>query len=130
MRAGMSQEIVDPEAFRAFERDGWNRLAHGYHAAWEHLTTQIVPAMLDAANVTAGAEVLDIAAGPGYVSAAAAARGARTNGLDISETMVELAVASYPKLTFQTGDAEHLPFPESSFDAVLMNFGILHFPNA
>jgi SAM-dependent methyltransferase len=32
-------------------------------------------------------------------------------------------------LAFQVGDAEHLPFQDASFDAVLINFGILHFPN-
>jgi SAM-dependent methyltransferase len=44
--------------------------------------------------------------------------------------MTELASVNYPDLTFQLGDAEDLPFAENSFDAVLINFGILHFPDA
>jgi len=33
---------------------------------------------------------------------------------------------NYSKITFKEGDAEDLPFPDSSFDAVTMNFGLLH----
>jgi len=120
----------DPEAFRQFEHDGWNRLYQGYHLHWEHLTTQIVPSMLEATRVGAGASVLDVACGPGYVSAGAAERGATTVGIDLSENMVALASQNQPKLTFRLGDAEHLPFDDGTFDAVLINFGVLHFPDA
>lgn len=120
----------DPEAFRHFEHEGWNRLYLGYHNHWEHLTTQAIPQMLDGTGVTKGMDVLDVASGPGYVSGAASARGAKTIGLDLSEKMTELAAENYPNLTFQLGDAEDLQFPDGSFDAVLINFGILHFPDA
>ena len=120
----------DPEAFRTFEHEGWNRLYAGYHTHWEHLTTQAIPKMLDATRVGEGDSVLDIASGPGYVSAAAALRGAKTVGIDLSENMVAFSTRSYPNLTFKVGDAEALPFEEGNFDAVLINFGILHFPDA
>lgn len=126
----MLTAAIDQEAFRRFERDGWNRLHAGYHDEWEHLTTQIIPAMLDAAQVGAGDAVLDVACGPGYVSAAAAARGAITDGLDLSEEMVGLARRLHPGLSFRTGDAEALPYDDRTFDAVLINFGVLHFPDA
>jgi SAM-dependent methyltransferase len=120
----------DPDAFRNFEHEGWNRVSLGYHNHWERLTKQAIPQMLDVAGVTTGMDVLDVASGPGYVSGAASARGAKTIGLDLSEKMTELAAENYPDLTFQLGDAEDLPFPEGSFDAVLINFGVLHFPDA
>jgi SAM-dependent methyltransferase len=126
----MTEKAFDPDAFRTFEHEGWNRLFEGYHNAWEHLTTQAVPPMLDATNVQTGLAILDVASGPGYVSEAAASRGAKTVGVDLSEKMTELATANYPSLTFQLGDAEALPFAENSFDAVLINFGVLHFPDA
>jgi len=122
--------IFDPDAFRDFEHVGWNRLYRGYHDHWEHLTTQAIPRMLDATGVAGGIDVLDVAAGPGYVAGAAAERGARTVGLDLSENMVRLATENYPGLDFQSGDAEDLPFPDRCFDAVLINFGVLHFPDA
>jgi SAM-dependent methyltransferase len=126
----MADDDFDAEAFRAFEQEGWDRLHAGYHDHWEHLTTQAVPALLDAARVGPGTSVLDVASGPGYVSGAAAARGATTQGLDLSEKMVALSRRTYPGLAFRTGDAEQLPFDDARFDAVLINFGILHFPDA
>jgi SAM-dependent methyltransferase len=126
----MTDNAFDPDAFRAFEREGWNQLYEGYHSAWEHLTTQVIEPMLEATGVRDGSTVLDVASGPGYVSGAAASRGAKTVGIDLSKKMTELAAANYPELTFQIGDAEDLPFPNSCFNAVLINFGILHFPDA
>ena len=41
----------DPDAFRDFEHVGWNRLYPGYHDRWEHLTTQAIPRLPDAAGV-------------------------------------------------------------------------------
>lgn len=120
----------DPEAFRKFEHDGWNRLNKGYHRHWEHLTTQAVAPMLDETGVRRGMRVLDVASGPGYMAAGAASRGADVLGIDLAENMVELARRNHPGLEFRVGDAENLPFREAEFDAVLINFGVLHFPDA
>jgi len=125
----MSRTPYDPTAFRQFEYEGWERLSAGYHRHWQALTTQVVPDLLAVADVASGAQVLDVACGPGYVSAAAAARGATTRGVDFSENMNALARRNFPELEFQTADAEDLPFADESFDAVLINFGVLHFPN-
>jgi ubiquinone/menaquinone biosynthesis C-methylase UbiE len=46
--------------------------------------------------------------------------------VDFSPAMVELARRSYPGLEFREGDAESLPFPDGVFEAVTMNFGLLH----
>jgi ubiquinone/menaquinone biosynthesis C-methylase UbiE len=73
-------------------------------------------------------QVLDVATGPGYVAAAAVRRGARAVGMDFSEKMIALARAANPdqNVGFETGEAEALPYEARSFDAVVMNFGILH----
>jgi SAM-dependent methyltransferase len=52
--------------------------------------------------------------------------GAHPVGVDVATAMVERARARCPNLTFVVGDALRLPFPDASFDAVTMNFGILH----
>ena len=120
----------DPNAFRRFEHAGWERLHAGYHRHWEHLTTQAIPGMLGATGVGPGMRVLDVACGPGYVAGAAAERGAETVGIDFSESMLKLAQSNFPALAFRHGDAEDLPFAEGAFDCVLINFGVLHFPDA
>jgi SAM-dependent methyltransferase len=125
----MSAAPYDPVAFRKFEHDGWERLSEGYHQNWEALTIQAVPRMLTATAVAKGTHVLDVACGPGYVSGAAAAWGATTTGIDFSENMIAVAQRNFPAFNFQTADAEALPLPGASFDVVLINFGVLHFPD-
>lgn len=115
------------ESFKAFECAGWERVAEKYETTWAGLTRQYIPALLDGAQVGRGTRVLDVACGPGYVAEMALQRGATVTGLDFSPRMVELARSRAPTLDFQTGDAEALPFPDQSFDAVTTNFGVLHF---
>src|SRR5438552_9488577 len=101
-------------------------MASRYHGGFASVTTQSIPDLLDAARVTKGTRVLDAACGPGYASAAAVARGAEALGIDFSSEMVEEARGRYPGIEFQEGDAEQLSFSDSAFDAVVLNFGMLH----
>jgi len=116
----------DPRAFRAFEHDGWESVASEYHNAFGRLTAQAIGPLLDAVGVGKGVRLLDVATGPGYVAAAAAEQGASAVGVDFSAVMVAHARRYYKGAEFREGDAEELPFPEGSFDAVVMNFGLLH----
>lgn len=113
------------DGFADLERAGWERAAPHYEGCWTD-TVLFVESLLDAAEVRTGSRLLDVACGPGFVSEAAAARGARPVGLDVAAAMVERARARCPGLEFVLGDALRLPFGEASFDAVAMNFGILH----
>ena len=115
------------DAFSAFERQGWEQLAQTYHAYYADLTTQSSGALLDALEVGPGTRFLDVASGPGYIAAAAAARGADAVGVDFAAAMVEQATRLNPGLTFKVGSAQDLPFPDESFDAVGVNFGMFHF---
>ncbi len=114
------------DEFNAFEAAGWRAHAAGYHEFFGQITPRLVEPLLDAAGVRPGARVLDVASGPGYVTAEAAERGASVVGLDIAETMLALARDSYPQLDFRLGDAEALPFPDGSFDAVTGSFLLHH----
>jgi ubiquinone/menaquinone biosynthesis C-methylase UbiE len=49
-------------------------------------------------------------------------------GIDLSPGMIELAKNSNPGIEFRVADVEDLPFAEESFDAVVCNFGLGHFP--
>ena len=118
----------DPDAVREFERVGWNRAAGGYEASFATATRQFIEPLLDAAGIGTGATVLDLCCGPGFVGAAAAARGAGVTGLDFSPAMLAEARARFPTIAFHHGDAEAPPFDDACFDAVVSNFGIHHVP--
>jgi ubiquinone/menaquinone biosynthesis C-methylase UbiE len=123
---GMEHAGTDPDAFNAFEAAGWEERAQGYDRAFRSLTSRLAEPLLDAASVTSGTRVLDIASGPGYVAGRAAARGAEVVGVDVAEAMVMLARQLQPGVEFRQADAHALPFADGSFDAVLGNFAILH----
>jgi SAM-dependent methyltransferase len=117
-----------PEAVRAFEHAGWQRAAASYGNSFAHATAHFIAPLLDAADISPGQHVLDVACGPGYLAAAAAQRGAIAQGLDFSAAMVGIARASHPDIVVTEGDAEDLPYPDATFDAVVSSFGIHHVP--
>ncbi|MDM0116738.1 class I SAM-dependent methyltransferase [Variovorax sp. J22R133] len=73
-------------------------------------------------------DLLDVACGTGLVTSAAAQRGVRVVGVDFSPNMVAAASELYPTLQFREADAEDLPFADGAFDAVVIKFGVHHFP--
>src|SRR5207237_8980116 len=89
-------------------------------------TRQPGGALLAAVGVSRGTGLRDVASGPGFIAGAAADRGADVVGVDFASAMVTAARTRYPAVTFREGDAEALSFDASSFDAVVMNFGMLH----
>lgn len=119
----------DPETVRAFEHAGWQRAAGEYDATFARASGLFVEALLDAARVAAGDRVLDLCCGTGLVTAAAARRRAVASGLDFSEAMLGEARRKNPRLRFDQGDAEALPYADDAFDAAVANFGIHHVPN-
>jgi ubiquinone/menaquinone biosynthesis C-methylase UbiE len=118
--------LIEEDAFTAFEVAGWDAKASGYDGFFGQITSRLVDPLLDAAEVRPGVRMLDVAAGPGYAAARGAERGATVVGVDIAEEMVRLASRRHPGLDFRVANAEALPFPDDSFDAVVGNFVLLH----
>jgi len=118
--------VTAQDDFARFEQEGWQRVADKYDSVWSPLTRQFIPLLLGDASVSAGMLALDVACGPGYVSAAAKQLGAVPTGTDFSDKMVAIAKRMFPEIRFTQGDAHDLPFEDGSFDRVLMNFGLLH----
>ena len=112
--------------FSKLEHEGWTKVAGLYDKSWANLTKQFIDPLLQAVGVRAGMKVLDVACGPGYVSQAIYLRNAIPAGVDFSASMIQLARESYPYIEFAEGDAQSLDFNDSVFDAVVMNFGMLH----
>ena len=124
--AGLSPQ--EAERFRAFERQRHDSLAATYHDFFTPVTALAIKPLLDAVRLHAGAQLLDVATGPGSVAAEALRFGARPIGVDISPGMIALAGSAYPGIDFRVAEVEHLPFADGSFDAIVCNFGLGHFP--
>jgi ubiquinone/menaquinone biosynthesis C-methylase UbiE len=118
----------EAERLRAFERQGHDGLAKSYHAFFSAVTALATNPLLDVVRLQPGTRLLDVASGPGALTAEAANRGARSVGVDLSPRMIELAQQLYPAIEFREADVEHLPFPDRAFDAVVCAFGLGHFP--
>ncbi len=115
------------DAFTAFEHDGWAEVATSYHDSFERLTSQAAEALLDAVAAWPDTRLLDVACGTGECAAQATSRGAAAIGVDFVAEMVAEARKLHPGTEFRQGDAQSLPFPDASFDALVCNFGFLHF---
>lgn len=118
----------EADRLRAFERQGHDALATSYHAFFAAVTALAINPLLDAVHLRPGRRLLDVASGPGLLTAEAENRGASTVGIDLSRQMVELARRLHPTIDFREADAEALPFPDNTFDAVVCAFGLGHFP--
>lgn len=121
------------EAFKAFEKAGWEKLADSYFEVSEDSSAKAAGRLLDAVGCTEAAarrlRVLDVACGPGFSAGLAADRGASAEGIDFARAMAAKAQTLFPKARFSEGDAEDLPYPNATFDAVVCAFGMLHFPD-
>jgi ubiquinone/menaquinone biosynthesis C-methylase UbiE len=116
---------VDAEAFNQFEATGWEARAASY-AFLQPVTNRIIGALLGAAEVRSGQQVLDVGSGPGDLAAAAASLGADTVGIDVAPSMVRRAALAYPAIPFRVGSFESIPAGAGTFDAVLGNFVLNH----
>ena len=121
---------VDYTAIKQRQRTVWS--AGDY--AMIGTTLQIVGERLcEAIDLRAGANVLDVAAGNGNATLAAARRFAHVTSTDyvgaVLERGRERATAERLAVNFQEADAEMLPFADGSFDAALSTFGVMFTPN-
>lgn len=115
-------------AVKALERSGWGEKAESYGLLTGRITARFTEPLLDAAGARARTRVLDVATGPGHAARRARERGALVTGIDISDEVVALARRRQGEISFLRADAEELPFPERTFDALVCGFAINHFP--
>jgi SAM-dependent methyltransferase len=121
-----SVATVDLKALKARQQVAWS--AGDY--AIVGTTLQIVGEQLcEALDVRSGQRVLDVAAGNGNASLAAARRWCRVVATDYVPALLararERADAERLDIEFQEADAEALSFPDASFDAVVSTFGVM-----
>ena len=111
------------------------------HGAWSSgdyavvgTTLQIVGEQLcEALDLRAGSKVLDVAAGNGNATLAAARRWCDVTSTDYVPALLkrgrERAAAEHLTIEFREADAEGLPFPDASYDVVLSTFGVMFTPD-
>jgi SAM-dependent methyltransferase len=116
------------DAFKAFESGAWHERARTYDLVTGAVTARVGEELLDAVGAAPGVRLLDVGCGPGTITASAAARGAHAVGVDLAEGMLALGRERHPGLRLVEGDAEHLPFPDDAFDAVVGGFILNHLP--
>ena len=123
--------MTNTKDFEKMERDGWAdpSIAKGYADGFAHATGLVAAHLADAVGARGDTQVLDLCTGHGVVAAELVARGAQVTGLDFSPAMITLAREAVPQATFIQGDAMALDFPDASFDAVTIGFGVPHFPD-
>ena len=97
-------------------------------------TLQLVGETLaEAADIRAGERVLDVAAGNGNASLAAARRFANVTSTDYVPALLERgaqrADAEGLRIRFEEADAENLPYSDGSFDVALSSFGVMFAPD-
>jgi ubiquinone/menaquinone biosynthesis C-methylase UbiE len=121
---------IDISAIKSRQRTAWSS---GDYARIG-ITLQIVGEMLcEAVDLRSNQRVLDVAAGNGNATLAAARRFAEVVSTDYVGALLdrgrERAEADCLPITFQEADAEALPFADASFDVVLSTFGVMFTPN-
>ena len=121
---------VDLTAVKARQQAAWST---GNYAV-VGTTLQIVGENLcEALDLRSGERVLDVAAGNGNASLAAARRWCDVTSTDYVPSLLQSgrarAQAEGHEISFQTADAENLPFPDGLFDTVISTFGVMFTPN-
>jgi len=125
-----SAATFDSDALKVRQQAAWSS---GNYAV-VGTTLQIAGEQLcEALDLKAGSKVLDVAAGNGMASLAAARRWCDVTSTDYVPALLEQgrarAAAEGAVIEFREADAENLPFDSGSFDVVLSTFGVMFTPN-
>jgi SAM-dependent methyltransferase len=136
----MSATQFDPAVYKATTREQWQHAAEPWHR-WgptlEDWLGEATEAMLDLAGVSTGARVLDVAAGAGGQTLAAARRVGADGAVlatDIAPAILEYVerdahAAALTNVAVRAMDAEALDVEPGTFDAAICRLGLMYLPD-
>jgi SAM-dependent methyltransferase len=133
----MATAKFEATVYKRTTREQWQDAAEAWHR-WgptlEDWLGEATERLLDLTGVGEGSRVLDVAAGAGGQTLAAARRGATVLATDISEAILEYAAAEarragFERVATRTLDGEELDIEPGTFDAVISRLGIMYFPD-
>ena len=124
-------DTTTDQALKARHRAMW--ALGDYPAVATDVIAELGPVLVAASGVQAGDRVLDVAAGSGNAAVPAALAGARVVASDLTPELFaagrEFAAGQGVTLDWEEGDAEALPYADSSFDTVLSCVGVMFAPH-
>jgi SAM-dependent methyltransferase len=125
-----TQPAVDYAAIKTRQQATWSS---GNYAVVGAILQIVGENLCEALDLRAGSRVLDVAAGNGNATLAAAHRWCDVTSTDYVPALLEAgrrrAEAEGYDIHFQEADAENLPFPDASFDVVMSTFGVMFTPD-
>jgi SAM-dependent methyltransferase len=133
----MATATFDPVLYKQTTREQWQDAAAAWHRwgpTFEEWLGEATERMLDLTGVADGTRVLDVAAGAGGQTLAAARRGATVLATDFSEAILEFAAAEarsagLANVATHAVDAEEMDVEAGTFDAVISRLGVMYFPD-
>ena len=126
---------AQPAALPEQRADAWSATARDYDAFSEQVTLPFAEDAARLVRIGPGTRVLDVAAGTGNFTFAAARRGARVLATDFAATMIELLQRKVRDQGLDAAvdtaimDGQALDLPDESFDVAASIFGLLFFPD-
>jgi ubiquinone/menaquinone biosynthesis C-methylase UbiE len=126
----MTQPTPDLAALKSRQQVAW---ASGDYSVIGARLQIVGESLCEALDLRSGEKVLDIAAGNGNATLAAARRWAEVTSTDYVPELLERgrerAMANGMAVNFQQADAEALPFKDASFDVIVSTFGVMFTPD-
>jgi SAM-dependent methyltransferase len=126
----MTATMPDFTAIKARQQNAWST---GNYAVIGTTLQCVGESLCEALDIRSGSRVLDVAAGNGNASLAAARRWCEVTSTDyvpeLLETARNRALAENLTIAFREADAEDLPFADNAFDVVLSTFGVMFTPD-
>lgn len=121
--------ILDIQSLKARQKSTWESGDFGQVAKFIMVDAEQFMVRID---LQPGMKVLDAACGTGNLALLAARRGCVASGIDIASNLIaqarERAQKAQLNIDYTEGDAEAMPYPDASFDAVVSMYGVMFAP--